>query len=640
MKLVRDTLLHLLSVLVFGCPNNGRTQKGLSLDFCHFDNTTCSLIRHCEEHNSVPEEQRTNSTKGVARKRLKMRVKEGLAKQNVTSRLESYRHLLLTASSSSHRFCQKRPTSKEDDERRKQEKAIVRLLDEKEAGGWKKNFASVECGAKLIKSSPSLKHPQHLINKNQDEYMLMECNDQNFFIIELCETIKVMRFELDNFELYSGAARNFTVRAVDKYSNNLKDWNVIGNFEASSDKMGVQNFFDFELKLFGKFVRVDINSYHGSEHFCTMTSFRVFGVSEYEFLHIIDNEAEETQDSPSEAPVKTESEVENRLHQLEIKKKPEVDVTSVQEHTTIMTYKYLFLQMRNDVCIDSVTLETLTQNSFLGAKDKIQAVKYKSIEKKVAAGEGGKEQQAVEKSVENNDSNTNLLTPKESILVQISNRVKILEKNVSSQNNILKTFNSSSKQQENDIGKILDTIVKAKEVFEETAGEAENVKGKVKKMDQKMGKMEDILAESAETMKMMMAITIVLAITCLFLVSVICFSPSPHYVMFEEKNEVDEVEEEEGLSVGNTQPSQSAPVLDKGAENIVEEAPKVKKRVTFTDDEVDEMEASAEEDISLRVYSPKRRVVRRKEAARRATWCGGSFRKLAEDAAALVAKEF
>lgn len=633
-------MLHLLSVLVFGCPNNGRTQKGLSLDFCHFDNTTCSLIRHCEDHNSVPEEQRTNSTKGVARKRLKMRVKEGLAKQNVTSRLESYRHLLLTASSSSQRFCEKKPTSKEDEERRKQEKAIVRLLDEKEAAGWKKNFASVECGAKLIKSSPSLKHPQHLINKNQDEYMLMECNDQNFFIIELCETIKVMRFELDNFELYSGAARNFTVRTVDKYSNNLKDWNVIGNFEASSDKMGVQNFFDFELKLFGKFVRVDINSYHGSEHFCTMTSFRVFGVSEYEFLHIIDNEAEETQDIPSEAPVKTESEVENRLHQLEIKKKPEVDVTTVQEHTTIMTYKYLFLQMRNDVCIDSVTLETLTHSSFVGAKDKIQSVKYKSIEKKVAASEAGKEQQAVEKSVENNDSNTNLLTPKESILVQISNRVKILEKNVSSQNNILKTFNSSSKQQENDIGKILDTIVKAKEVFEETAGEAENVKGKVKKMDQKMGKMEDILAESAETMKMMMAITIVLAITCLFLVSVICFSPSPHYVMFEEKNEMDEVEEEEGLSVGNTKPSQSAPVLDKGAENIVEEAPKVKKRVTFTDDEVDEMEASAEEDISLRVYSPKRRVVRRKDAVRRATWCGGSFRKLAEDAAALVAKEF
>merc|ERR1719357_1883194 len=257
----------------------------------------------------------------------------------------------------------------------------------------------------------------------------MECHDQNFFIIELCETIKVMRFELDNFELYSGAARNFTVRTVDKYSNNLKDWVEIGHFEASSDKMDVQNFFDFELKVFGKFIRVDINSYHGSEHFCTMTSFRVFGVSEYEFLHIIDNEAEEPVETPSV-----------------------VEVTVVQEHTTILTYKYLFLQMRNDVCIDSVTLETLTQNSFVGAKDKVQAMKYKSMEKKVIAHEDEKEQ-AVEKSVDSNDSNTqNMLTPKESILVQISNRVKVLEKNVSSQNNILKTFNSSSKQQENDIG--------------------------------------------------------------------------------------------------------------------------------------------------------------------------------------------
>merc|ERR1712141_412207 len=137
----------------------------------------------------------------------------------------------------------------------------------------------------------------------------------------------------------------------------------------------------------------------------------------------------------------------------------------------------------------------------------------------------------------------------------------------------------------------------------------------------------------------------VLAITCLFLVSIICFSPSPHYVMFEEKNE--EVEEEEGLSVGNSQPSASthrvshtSQVVDEEVETVVTEGPKVKKRVTFTDDEV-ETEASAEEDISLRISSPKRRVVmRRKDPARRATWCGGSFRRLAEDAAALVAKEF
>ena len=197
MKLVRDTLLQLLSVLVFGCPHNGRTHRGLTLNFCHFDNTTCSLVNYCENQGDLSEVQSKKSTKGIAKKSSKLRVKEGIAKQNMTSQLESYRQVLFNASRSSQRICEKKPTSKEDEERRKQEKAIVKLLDEKEAAGWKKNFASVECGAKLIKSSPSLKHPQHLINKNQDEYMLMECDDQNFFLIELCETTKVMRFGLD-----------------------------------------------------------------------------------------------------------------------------------------------------------------------------------------------------------------------------------------------------------------------------------------------------------------------------------------------------------------------------------------------------------------------------------------------------------
>ena len=38
----------------------------------------------------------------------------------------------------------------------------------------------------------------------------------------------------------------------------------------------------------------------------------------------------------------------------------------------------------------------------------------------------------------------------------------------------------------------------------------------------------DVLAESAEMMKTMITITIVLAIICLFLLSVICFSPNSY----------------------------------------------------------------------------------------------------------------
>jgi hypothetical protein len=243
------------------------------------------------------------------------------------------------------------------------------------------------------------------------------------------------------------------------------------------------------------------------------------------------------------------------------------------------------------------------------------------------------------KAEDTNASNT-ILAPKESILVQISNRVKFLEKNLTAQNNVLKTFNSSSKQQGNDIGKILETIVKAKEVFEETASETEHVKGKVMNMDQKVNRIEHVLAESKETMKMMMAITIVLAIICLFLISIICFrDSSPNYGQYEAKTEL-----EDDKPVDNTfeMPSSTSTILKNSDGDRGDESPQqVKKKVTFSEEEIEKSADSGEDDISWRMESPQRRMrMKRKDPLRRATWCGGSLRKLAEDAAALVAKEF
>ena len=145
------------------------------------------------------------------------------------------------------------------------------LLGERE---WTKNYASVECGAKLVRATEGMKNPSHLISRNADEYMLYNCREPSYFIIELCETMRVVRFELDNKELYSGTPRSFTVRTGTKFSADLNDWNLIGDFEASSQKMETQNFSGFKVKTFGKFIRVEINSFHGSEHFCTLTSFR------------------------------------------------------------------------------------------------------------------------------------------------------------------------------------------------------------------------------------------------------------------------------------------------------------------------------------------------------------------------------
>ena len=57
---------------------------------------------------------------------------------------------------------------------------------------WK-NFASTDCGAKIIRSSSNMKHPNHVLNRNEDEYLLYTCDQPAFFVIELCENVKLSR---------------------------------------------------------------------------------------------------------------------------------------------------------------------------------------------------------------------------------------------------------------------------------------------------------------------------------------------------------------------------------------------------------------------------------------------------------------
>ena len=57
---------------------------------------------------------------------------------------------------------------------------------------WK-NFASTDCGAKIIRSSSNMKHPYHVLNRNEDEYLLYTCDQPAYFVIELCENVKLSR---------------------------------------------------------------------------------------------------------------------------------------------------------------------------------------------------------------------------------------------------------------------------------------------------------------------------------------------------------------------------------------------------------------------------------------------------------------
>ena len=91
--------------------------------------------------------------------------------------------------------------------------------------------------------------------------------------------------EIANFELFSSSPKDFRVYISDRYPT--RDWALLGQFTAS-DERSIQNF-PVQQRLFGKFIRVELVSHYGKEHFCPMSLFRVYGNSEYEVLDIEDS---------------------------------------------------------------------------------------------------------------------------------------------------------------------------------------------------------------------------------------------------------------------------------------------------------------------------------------------------------------
>ncbi|XP_072219172.1 SUN domain-containing ossification factor-like isoform X1 [Leuresthes tenuis] len=159
------------------------------------------------------------------------------------------------------------------------------------------NYASVECGAKILGANPEAKGTSAILMENKDMYMLNPCSNKIWFIIELCEPIQVKQLDIANFELFSSMPKDFLVSISDRYPTNK--WLKLGTFHAR-DERTVQSFpldehlYAKYVKMFTKYIKVELVSHFGSEHFCPLSLIRVFGTSMVE-------EYEEIAD-PSERP--------------------------------------------------------------------------------------------------------------------------------------------------------------------------------------------------------------------------------------------------------------------------------------------------------------------------------------------------
>ncbi|XP_051164016.1 SUN domain-containing ossification factor isoform X2 [Leptopilina boulardi] len=153
----------------------------------------------------------------------------------------------------------------------------------KSVGGMKmrsKNYASPDCGAKIIAANHESQSARNVLVSTRDEYMLNKCTSRIWFIVELCEAIQAKKIELANFELFSSSPKEFSVFVNDRYPT--REWSSVGHFTAK-DERDIQSFV-LQPQLFGKFIKIELHSHYGSEHFCPISLFRAYGTSEFEVL--------------------------------------------------------------------------------------------------------------------------------------------------------------------------------------------------------------------------------------------------------------------------------------------------------------------------------------------------------------------
>nr|XP_033816851.1 SUN domain-containing ossification factor isoform X2 [Geotrypetes seraphini] len=143
------------------------------------------------------------------------------------------------------------------------------------------NYASVECGAKILAANPEAKSTSAILIENMDLYMLNPCSTKIWFVIELCEPVQVKQLDIANYELFSSTPKDFLVSISDRYPTSK--WIKLGTFHGR-DERTVQSF-PLDEQLYAKYVKVELVSHFGSEHFCPLSLIRVFGTSmveEYE----------------------------------------------------------------------------------------------------------------------------------------------------------------------------------------------------------------------------------------------------------------------------------------------------------------------------------------------------------------------
>ncbi|RCN38964.1 Sad1 / UNC-like protein [Ancylostoma caninum] len=106
--------------------------------------------------------------------------------------------------------------------------------------------------------------------------------ENKFVIVELCETIQPRSIEFANYELFSSGPRSIRLWSAERFPGG--EWRQLTELTAM-DSRQIQQFPIPVSGVYAKFIKVELLSHYGNEHYCTLSVLKVLGISmvdEYE----------------------------------------------------------------------------------------------------------------------------------------------------------------------------------------------------------------------------------------------------------------------------------------------------------------------------------------------------------------------
>ncbi|PVU99148.1 hypothetical protein BB559_000978 [Furculomyces boomerangus] len=144
------------------------------------------------------------------------------------------------------------------------------------------NYVSADCGAVILHSNKEAAKVSSILSSKKDSYMLNLCSAKNkYVVVELCEDILIDTFTLANHEFFSSGFKDIKMYASDRYPPKDGKWSCLGEFTANNTRI-TQTFRVPKPKLWAKYIKLQLLTHFGNQHFCPVSMLAVYGTTQME----------------------------------------------------------------------------------------------------------------------------------------------------------------------------------------------------------------------------------------------------------------------------------------------------------------------------------------------------------------------